>query len=505
MILSFVSLLGMFAFHIFYAWSGFSIYRDQHLGTALIYARDGIDLLRPVIVGFNANNTPTPQEFPLWQAAASLPLRWFGEWFGWANIVSLLLFTTALYPVFKLGKTLGGTPAGWWAVALLLAQPLVWLQSGQAGTDGTSIAAAIWFFYAGTRCLEPGHGRWRWTLATAVLGALSATLKLPFMMASGIALGLLLLLRHRQEWLSWLSLGISGLAAAAVFLLWTWHTNACIAQAEFPLVDLRLAHNPDMVRWYFGDWEYRLNPANWIRGGWRALNGLFGSFVLVAAPLLVVGLRRTEPVALTLLAGALVTTTVFSHLVLHHQNYFLIYSLPLSLLLAPAASEVWNRLAEAWKPPHFLLVMVLAAAVLGSAVQGLFGLESVFRDPYHRSVSERVQNHTSDDDKLLVVEGGWGGHYLFLSGRDGLSIWNTEFLEDEANLARLQSLGFNKLVLFNESPLLTALQQNNPGQESYRRRTFDDALTESSRAWATLYQDEDMAIKELPETPRNLP
>ena len=83
--------IGIVAFHLTYAAAGFSHYRDQHLGTALIYAREGVDLLRPIIVGFNANNAPTPQEFPIWQAAASLPMRWFGEWFGWANIVSLLL------------------------------------------------------------------------------------------------------------------------------------------------------------------------------------------------------------------------------------------------------------------------------------------------------------------------------------------------------------------------------------------------------------------------------
>jgi hypothetical protein len=100
--------LGIVIFHLAYAATGFSLYRDQHLGTALIYAREGIDLLRPQIVGFNANYAPTPQELPIWQAAASLPMRWFGEWFGWANIVSLLLFATALYPVFKLGETLGG-------------------------------------------------------------------------------------------------------------------------------------------------------------------------------------------------------------------------------------------------------------------------------------------------------------------------------------------------------------------------------------------------------------
>ena len=488
--------LGIIAFHLAYAWMGFSHYRDHHLGTALLYARDGIDLLRPVIVGFNANGAPTPQEFPLWQAAAALPLRWFGDWFGWANVVSLLFFATALYPVFKLGEAVGNTITGWWTVALLLTQPVIWIQAGQAGTDGLSFSAAVWFFYCGCRAMS--GGRWWWIPATALTGTLAATQKLPFMMAAGIGLALLLLLRHRRELFAWVALGASGVFAATVFVWWTRHTDACLALAEFPFVNLRISHNPDMVFWYFGDWPYRLNPVNWIRGGWRATNALFGSFVLLAAPLLVFGLKRARLESIVLFVGALTVTLVFSQLVLQHQHYFLLYSLPLALLLAPTAATTWESLMQSWRLPQQLLVVVLVAAMFASTLQGLFGMEVLFRDPYQQSASKRLADLTSPEDRLLVVEGGWGGNFLFLSDRNGLSIWNTAFLEDEENLERLRSLGFNKLVLFSESPLLSALQQNNPGNEGYKRKTYEHALTESARQWTTVYQDEDMAIKELP-------
>jgi len=488
--------LGIVAFHLIYAGTGFSLYRDQHLGTALVYAREGIDVLRPIIVGFNANHAPTPQEFPLWQAAASIPLRWFGEWFGWANIISLLLFSTALYPVFKLGEALGSRHTGWWALALLLTQPLVWVQAGQAGTDGLSFAMATWFFYCGYCAMV--KGRWWWTIATAVTGALAATQKLPFMIAAGIGLGLLLLLRHPRDRSAWIAMTVSAIFAAGVFVLWTKYTDACLATAEFPMVDLRVSHNPGMVFWYFGDWSYRLNPANWIRGGWRATNALFGSFILLAAPILALGLRRTRAEPLVLLIGAVAVTLVFSQLVLQHQNYFLIYSLPLALLLAPMVSSAWGALSKEWPLSPFFLVVLLIGAMFASTLQGLFGMEALFRDPYHRSASERLKKLTAPEDRLLVVEGGWGGHYLFLSGRDGLNMYDTSLLERQGNVERLRAMGFNKLVLFSESPLRAALQQNNPGNESYKRRTYDHALTDSPRRWATLYEDEDMAVKELP-------
>lgn len=493
------AILGITVFHIGYAWMGFSHYRDQHLGTALVYARDGIDLLRPVIVGFNANNAPTPQEFPLWQAAASLPLRWFGGWFGWANIVSLLFFFTAVFPTQRLGARLGGKTVGWWVVALLLIQPLVWVNAGQASTDGTSIAAAIWFFYCGCRALECSR-RLLWTAGTALTGALAATLKLPFMMAAGLGLGIILLVQHRRELAAWLSLGAAALFAGAVFLVWTRYTDACIAQAEFGFVDLRLSHNPEMVWWYFGDWNYRLNPANWIKGGWRALNGLFGSFALLALLAATIGLRRGNLLGAALLAGAVIVTATFSHLVLHHHQYFLMYSLPLALLMAPVVAQGWSRLAAAWRWPQPVLTVALVIVAFLGVLQGLIGLESVHLDPYPDGIVKRLREHTAQEDKLLIVEGGWGGKILFLSERHGLSIWNAAFLEKDDNLRRLRKLGYNKLVLISESPLATALQMTNPGNAKYRRKTYDQALTPKSTAWPTVYQDEDLMIKQLPDS-----
>ncbi len=496
-ILSGACLLGIIAFHCIYAGMGHPHYRDQHLGTALVYAREGVDLLRPIIVGFNANNAPTPQEFPIWQAAASLPMRWFGEWFGWANIVSLLLFATALYPVWRLGVALGDSAVGWWAIALLLCQPLVWIYAGTASTDGTSLAAAIWFFYCGYRLLE-GRKRTLWAVATAATGALAATLKLPFMMAAGIGLAIVLLVSYRRELGAWLAMGASAVFAACVFFLWTRYTDSCVAQAEFGFVDLRTSHNPEMVRWYFGDWSYRLNPANWIKGAWRALNALFGSFALAAIPLAIMCMRRGSVIAWAWLAGCLIVTAIFSHLVLHHSHYYLMYSPAVALLLAPEVGKGWNLLQSLWTWPRATLVASLVGIFLLSVIQGLLGLEAVQTDTYRDKIVAKVREHTKPEDRLLIAEGGWGGNILFLSDRQGLSIWTAKMLNEGDNLQRLKELGYNKLVLISDSPLLTALQVINPGNSSYQRRTYEATLSEESLAWPTIYQDEDVIIKALP-------
>lgn len=489
--------LGIVAFHMAYAAIGYPHYRDQHLGTALTYARQGVDLLKPIIIGFNANNAPTPLEFPIWQAAASLPLRWFGEWFGWANLVSLLLFSSALYPAWKIGSHLGGPATGWWTTALLLCQPIIWIYAGAGATDGTALAAAVWFFYCGYQLLT-NRNRTLWAVATAVSGALAATLKLPFMMAAGIGLGIILLATNRKDLGAWLAMVASAVFAATVFLLWTRYTDSCIAQAEFGYVDLRTTHNPDMVRWYFGDWSYRLNPANWIKGAWRAMNALFGSFALAAIPVAVIGLRQGSLLALAWLAGCFAVTAIFSHLVLHHSHYYLMYSPAVALLLAPAVAKGWNILADRWTWPKATLLIGLVAIAMLSVIQGLLGLEAIQTDPYQNRIVEKIKQHTTQNDKLLIVEGGWGGNILFLSDRQGLSIWTANMLDEDNNLQRLKELGYNKLVLISDSPLLTALQVVNPGNADLQRRTYDSVLTESSRSWPTIHQDDDILIKSLP-------
>jgi len=92
-----------------------------------------------------------------------------------------------------------------------------------------------------------------------------------------------------------------GLVSGILFLLWTHYTDSGQKDAEFAFQDMRL-NNPEMVFWYFGDWHYRLNPANWVKAVWRFANVTFGSF----QPDRVVRLRLGQP------PGACAGKTFFS-------------------------------------------------------------------------------------------------------------------------------------------------------------------------------------------------
>ena len=54
-----LSLATILAVHVTFTLQGDCRYREQHLGAALHYAAHGVDLLHPVIVGFNATGTPS--------------------------------------------------------------------------------------------------------------------------------------------------------------------------------------------------------------------------------------------------------------------------------------------------------------------------------------------------------------------------------------------------------------------------------------------------------------
>jgi hypothetical protein len=145
-----------------------------------------------------------------------------------------------------------------------------------------------------------------------------------------------------------------------------------------------------------------------------------------------------------------------------------------------------------------------AALVLGlSCVQGLITMKMVLMcDPYPRRIAQIIRDHTTPTDKLLVQGDGWGGEQLIRTDRQGLCIWNTGFLEDPRNLERIRELGFTKLVMISESPLLAALQQINPGQAERPRQTYRQAATPVVKNWRTLLETEDILIKEIPSCGR---
>lgn len=488
------------AFHLVGAKKGWHNYRDQHIGAALEYAKGRIDLLRPMVVGFNAGQTPTLQELPLWQALAGGLLKTFGLWFGWANVASLLFAAATIWPVYQLAKASAGERAAWWTLLFFLTQPLIFYMSGRGGVDGSCLTFTIWFVYFADRLVRTGEARW--LAPAAVFAALSAVTKAPFFFCAGLTCFFLLLVHGRRSLARWAMLVGVGVFAVVMFKLWTHHCDAVMAKAEFPLVDLRISAGADggefFRYWLFGDLKYRLNPANWVKGGWRFLVVETGSFAL--SGLLIWGLFRSRNRLgqLWMLAG-LLTTLVFTPLVLHHSHYYLMFSPAVALLCGVAAERLERAVSGGRYGTSGWVILVATLVLFSATIQGLIAMRiSLDADPYPDRMAAIIQKHTRPEEKFLIHGGGWGGHVLLLAERNGLSIWNTEFLENPENLARIQELGYTKLVMISTSPLLTAIVQTNPGQADLQRVTYHGAMTTVVKNWRSLLETEDILILEIP-------
>jgi hypothetical protein len=487
----------LIAFHVGSAVRGHGQFRDIHLGTALHYAQTKIDLADTVIVGFNATDTPTIQELPVWQMAAGLAFKLFGTWWGWANIVSLVLFLPCLFPLFQIARTYLDERSAWWTLIFFLAEPLVFINAGAAATDGFCLAMAVWFLYCGVKLVQkPGL---KWLVPACAFGCLAAVSKLPFFMAAGLALFFLTLWSSGFDLKRLGFLAAAGGVAGAVFLLWTHCTDSLQANAVFPYVDLRLKGVTDgmsMMFWYFGDWHYRLTAGNWIKGGWRMMTCLLGGFALVGLVALALANKKGNPVARCLLVGGLLTTLVFTHLVLHHWHYYLMFAPAVAMLCAEGLSILETKFSP--QSPRRAMSFFVSVLIGLSLLQGLMGMRSLTYDPYPAKMADIIRQHTAPADKLVIIGGGWGGEELFRSNRQGLSVWSAHIFDQPADFAKLKSLGYDKLVMVSQSPFNNAIQVVNPGQAGIPREMAKSSLTPLVESWPTDYESDDIIIKEIP-------
>jgi hypothetical protein len=487
---SLLAIILLCVYAIGWALIGYPIYRDQHLGAAIEYSTNGIDLLRPLIPGFNATGTGTPQEFPIWQALASISMDAFGGWWGGATIASLVLFTLFL-PVFcKTANWEAGPLAAAIAIPLLLSQPIVFHLAGGAQTDGFSLALLLGFIWSAENLRR--NSALLSLIACAVLAALLAITKMPFLMVGGFASAIFLLFQ-KDTLKQWLLLASAGLFAVLIFLPWNAWCDAEIARAEFKYRALAISENPE---WFFGSLAYRLDPANYIKAGWRALGCLWGSFVLVG--LTFYGLYlRPKSLGSALLIGAILVTLIFTKIVLIHRHYYLMFAPAVALLNCYTLTDLASRIQFPNRKTSLFAAAAAAIVLLLSLLQGLMSIEALLPDPYPKKLAASLKNQTSPTDRLLILNGGWGGDLFIRSDRQGLSIDDLNLMDDPNSAKRLRELGYTKLVVASESPLLHALQMTNPGSAHLKRISWETLIPDKAKLWPTLFQSEDLIIIEI--------
>jgi hypothetical protein len=500
--------ISIVAFHLGCALAGKPLFRAVHLGTALEYSHGPINVLRPIVVGYDANDAPMAQELPLWQALSGGLLKLMGStWYGWANLVSLMSFALGLWPFFEIARRYAGEREAAWALAFFLAEPVVVFAAGLGSTDGFCLTLTLWFLFFADRMIRTGSATW-W-LPTIVFACLSAVSKLPFFMTAGLCSAAMLVVNGVKSSRTWLLLITAGLLAGMVFGAWTWYTNRLLAAVEFPYQELRFSQSPQATFWYFGDLKYRLSAGPWIKGGWRFLHGTLGSLPLIIL-LVTAIIRPGNRLPKFWLLSTFLTTLVFTQIVLVHWHYYLMCCPAVALLCGVTISR-WEGFWESELPHRCVRTALVTIALLLSAVDGLIAMKvGIYMDYYPREMSDIIRQHTRPEDKLVVFGSDWGAEELFRSGRRGFDVFRFhtvpgvktetglyELLNEPAPLRRLKELGYTKLVLLSESPVKFAAVAVNPG--SHRLREFYPAtISPAVDSWPVVFRSEDILIKEIP-------
>jgi len=495
--LAFLLATALIGFELWMATTSHDNSRDQHLGGAVAYAKGHIDLLRPMLPGFNANGTPTPLEFPLWQAATGLMMKAFGIWYGLGNVVSLFFFFSALWALFSLCCRLCTPRVGWWAVVFSLAQPLSYTVGGQAGGDSTAWATAMWFIYGCERMMNSGAARW-WLFAL-FMGGLCAVAKAPFFLCAGLVTFSWLYLRYRWSLRAWLQLISCGALGTGLLLAWNYHAHHVYAEAIFPTISMDSFDSKGGINnWYFGTLAYRLNPHNWMRGGWHLVNSVFGGLSFVFLLLISVRSRRAAEGWLWMFA-ALATTLVFPTLMWEHMHYFFVYAPAAAWLCALGAAEfepeIWTRL----QANLAVRVGVLSVAFFASLVGSLMLLHALSFDSFQDRVGHLIKSNTSPTDKLIVWGMNWGDPFL-RAERDGftggLGLDDSGWLADPQKLAQVKQMGYNKVVLINTSPFIAALTSVN-GQHGEKFVDLHQHLPTAAKDWPILFDTPEVIILKI--------
>jgi hypothetical protein len=473
--------------------------RDQHLGGAVAYAKGHIDLLRPMLLGFNANGAPTPLEFPIWQAMTAVLMKCFGLWYGWGNVVSLIFFFISLWPLFDLCRRLCSIRVAWWAMVFSLSQPLSVLIGGQAGGDSTAWSFAMWLIYFSYRMMN--DGKWGWWLAAVFAGCLCAMTKAPFFMAAGLTTFFWLLLRHRYSVRAWVSLASVGLISALSLMAWNLHCHRVYAEAEFPTINMDPFDGKSGINhWYFGTLAYRLNLHNWLRGGWHLLPAIFCSLGFVFLPLFSIRLKQSAEAWLCMLS-AVCTTLVFTPLLWEHEHYFFIYAPAAAWLCAIPAAEfefvIWDRLRASVCLRATILLITISAALAETFMAIHFNINF---DSYQEETGQIIKKYAPPDEKIVVWGMNWGDPFLRADRQGltgGLALDYSDWINDPKNIKRLKQLGYTKLVFLNPSPFITALTSVT-GKHGEEIVDLHQHLPSVAKNWPVVFDSRQILIIQIP-------
>lgn len=398
--------------------------QTQTAYTAVLYAERGIDLLRPPLPVLGPPGT-LPQEFPIFQALASLVLQSGIAVDLGMRLTGLLCFVASAILVFLLARRLMSRAGAVIALAAFLFNAHAWLYGRASSIEYLATASGLAFLYFTLRWAEEERRHhWGLALLAGTLGVLAKITTGGFYLLPALAL------RTRSG--GWgfqrLSVWVLLIVAVGIGAMWSQHAEA--VRAEQPAAAFLALKN--QLPWFFGTPGQRLDIGEW-RIPLVALLTLSGSGFLLWGPLAVARARAYDQrwFVLATLSLIAVAPLVLFNLYAVHDYYFAAVAPAVALGVGLGAERLIASRRKRWARRA---MVGLAGAWLATII-GLTGTWSIiYREPVEQdralSVAEYVHEHSAPDDWVVLRGWGWNSAFLYYARRQGLAVPDPSTLQD---------------------------------------------------------------------------
>lgn len=390
--------------------------QTQTAYTAVLYARDGIDLLRPPLPILGPPGD-LPQEFPIAQAVGALLIQTgIGPDMAMRLVGLAGFLATAAFLVLIARRVMGplGTLV---ALAAFLFNAHAWVYGRTSLIEYIATAGALGFLYFGIRWMEGGSPM-HW-LGAAAAGTLGIVVKIT---TGGFYLLPILLWRRPSGRWGFQQPAVWALLAVCVVIGAAWSAYAQAVREETPAAAFLSLEN--QLAWFFGSSWMRFDLAAW-RVPLVAFISLTGFGLLLWAPLAVrrASAHPNRAFLLCLLALSLAIPLLLFNLYAIHDYYFAAIAPILALGIGLGAEWLQGR----W---HTRAARRAAVILGGAWIATIVGMTSswsiIYGTPGEEAgamrISDFVRDNSQPDDWVALRGWGWNSTFLYYARRQGIAI-----------------------------------------------------------------------------------
>lgn len=409
--------------------------QTQTAWTALIYHREGIDLLHPQVPVHGPPWT-FGFEFPLFQALGALLMD-----VGFATdtamrLLGLATFLVTAWLAYRLALRLAGPVAAIASLVAFLFSPFGVLWGRTSLIEYLATAAAIGFLLMAMRWLEE-----RRTVDLAAAGLL-ATVAMLVKITTG-AFYLLPILAYRgrdgrygvRDWPILVVIAMAALLGRA----WIAYTDALKTVSPATVFQT----SGQMIDFNFGSLAMRLEPATWAPIGAVVLVGLGGTAILVCAPMTVRWLRTSgQPrFVVALAASAIALPPIVLTPLYSTQGYYPAAISPIvALVLGLGIGWAWacrgtlvGRAALLTSVALWVLTLVLTRSYWMDSYRPVVDRDGAL------AAADFIRARTDVDDWVVIWGRGWDPTVLYYADRRGYAL---DVRRDDADtIDRLRATG----------------------------------------------------------------